>query len=90
MLEPKLGESDREEQVRREIQTNDLIEMTLCSHLLRCKGHGSRRLTRIVNDTSDIQHTVFIHQEFAAYRNLAKSIEDDQENQKYVLLRVVK
>ena len=90
MLEPKLGESDREEQVRREVQINDLIAMTRCSHLLQCKGHGSRRLTRTVNDTSNIQHTVFIYQEFAGYGNLARLIEDHQKNQRYVLLRVAR
>ncbi|KAF2631438.1 kinase-like protein [Macroventuria anomochaeta] len=69
-----------EDQVKREIQINDLIATTRCSHMLQCKGHGSRYLSR----RAGMQHTVFLYQEFADYGDLAKLIEDHKEKNRQI------
>lgn len=81
-MESRGGVETPELQVQREVQINDLIATSRCSHMLQYRGHGSRRIERSTNGNLFEQHTVFLYQDFAAYGDLAKLIVDHQERNK--------
>jgi hypothetical protein len=45
-MEIKPGTSGPEEQVEHEVQLNQLIAETRCSHILEYRGNSSRNMTR--------------------------------------------